>query len=471
VAQRRRRKKAPVAQRPGVEKVTVGKVAEAPRVAAAAAPRISPEEAERQAKDRYARLVAEAKAFVNGYWSLKNGTDLERLAADLLALLRQGRADLVAQVMEELAGEGDRREVTRRLLPRLTDDELKHRADVHDLAGRALLNRWLFSFHSNGFPSEEDVRQAQRVSEALQITFPRLPPERVRRGEDLAQEVAALPGPEDARKTGPTLIDLRSRRDGKLRQYLLFPDGDERTPDPWLPVSEVSAGVTTYHHRGETWWIQRHGIHIYRAIRKEDTEADLRAWEVRNGGRLSSKGFRNALYTAQVRNRGIEYYLALGEPLADAAEKAKNTEQAVLQAMIVGSFQAFAAAASTMAITPEPPGLNRRGLGSRWGNVSPDYEPPKIQMDKQGKHIEGHKNYQAGKSILTVDPTRLILKAGTGKPANNIPRGQAGYKERVNFGEVIGVFVDKNTGIGQPTTKGIIHYAKDGSAHIVPAKP
>lgn len=34
----------------------------------------------------------------------------------------------------------------------------------------------------------------------------------------------------------------------------------------------------------------------------------------------------------------------------------------------------------------------------------------------------------------------------------------------------MGEFVDDETGIAIPTTKGIIHYAKDG-VHIVPAAP
>lgn len=43
-------------------------------------------------------------------------------------------------------------------------------------------------------------------------------------------------------------------------------------------------------------------------------------------------------------------------------------------------------------------------------------------------------------------------------------------KERVDFGKVIGQYVDPNTGIVKETTIGIIHYGKKG-AHIVPARP
>ena len=89
-----------------------------------------------------------------------------------------------------------------------------------------------------------------------------------------------------------------------------------------------------------------------------------------------------------------------------------------------------------------------------------------LDMGKQGKHIPGHNNFIIGKSPLThPDPRALFDQfAGQGQPVGNVPRGKPGFKERVDFGQVIG---EHN---GQPTTKGIIHYAKDG-AHIVPARP
>lgn len=42
--------------------------------------------------------------------------------------------------------------------------------------------------------------------------------------------------------------------------------------------------------------------------------------------------------------------------------------------------------------------------------------------------------------------------------------------ERVDFGKIIGYYVDPQTGKKHPTTMGIIHYSKNG-AHIVPSKP
>ncbi|MDU5634688.1 polymorphic toxin type 50 domain-containing protein [Kluyvera cryocrescens] len=68
--------------------------------------------------------------------------------------------------------------------------------------------------------------------------------------------------------------------------------------------------------------------------------------------------------------------------------------------------------------------------------------------------------------------------AGTGRPIYETMIngkkysivGLAGSKERIDFGKPIGNFVDRDTGLSVPTTKGIVHYGKDG-AHIVPARP
>jgi filamentous hemagglutinin len=96
-------------------------------------------------------------------------------------------------------------------------------------------------------------------------------------------------------------------------------------------------------------------------------------------------------------------------------------------------------------------------------------ETPKVNMGKQGKHIVGDNNFIEGRSELTADPAELAKKAGTGQPANNVPRGAPGFKERVDFGKVIGNFVDKS-GAKLPTTKGMIVYGKDG-VHIYPVRP
>ncbi|MBU2714286.1 hypothetical protein KCG35_24880 [Zooshikella sp. WH53] len=70
---------------------------------------------------------------------------------------------------------------------------------------------------------------------------------------------------------------------------------------------------------------------------------------------------------------------------------------------------------------------------------------------------------------MTSDPKKLAKKAGTGQQVGKTPVGQPGSKERVDFGENIGTYIDQ-AGNHSPTTKGIIHYSKDG-IHIVPARP
>lgn len=97
----------------------------------------------------------------------------------------------------------------------------------------------------------------------------------------------------------------------------------------------------------------------------------------------------------------------------------------------------------------------------------------RIEIDKQGKHIVGHRNYNKDlkKSIFDhPNPQGLVNKyAGTGlKEAGLI--GEAGYQEIVNFEEFIGWNVVLESGEKIPTTWGKIHYSKQG-VHIVPTTP
>jgi hypothetical protein len=98
----------------------------------------------------------------------------------------------------------------------------------------------------------------------------------------------------------------------------------------------------------------------------------------------------------------------------------------------------------------------------------------KIQPDKQGKHIAGHRNYVAvdNRSILEhPTPQKLVDDfAGKGTRVGNELPGAPGYQELVNFGEFIGYHVDSKTGEKIATSWGKIHYAKDG-VHIVPTTP
>lgn len=101
----------------------------------------------------------------------------------------------------------------------------------------------------------------------------------------------------------------------------------------------------------------------------------------------------------------------------------------------------------------------------------------RIEWDKQGKHIEGHKNFaqdsdRKRKSIMKhSNPQNLGYNfAGKGIREGNAKPGTPGYREIVNFREFIGYYVDMKTGEKFPTNWGKIHYSKKG-IHIVPTKP
>ena len=98
---------------------------------------------------------------------------------------------------------------------------------------------------------------------------------------------------------------------------------------------------------------------------------------------------------------------------------------------------------------------------------------PRLDRGKQDKHIAGSNNYIPGRSILTdPDPQALLdLGAGTGDAVNDVPVGRPGSKERVDFGKVIGQYIDPVSGVVQPTSKGVIVYDRKGGAHIIPARP
>ena len=111
--------------------------------------------------------------------------------------------------------------------------------------------------------------------------------------------------------------------------------------------------------------------------------------------------------------------------------------------------------------------------GSKSGIKTVKGYDAKVNVGQQNKHIPGTNEYKNAlnngqtKSILYGDindiQSLLNQKAGTGKFLGT-------NKERVDFGKVIGQYIDPETGIGVETTKGIIHYGKNG-AHIVPARP
>ena len=107
--------------------------------------------------------------------------------------------------------------------------------------------------------------------------------------------------------------------------------------------------------------------------------------------------------------------------------------------------------------------------------IGTDEYPTSIQADKQGKHIQGHKNFIEGRSYLSVTSVEegqkfadYLIRTYNGK--GRIVRDKHGkwtHKEIIETEELIG-FVKDSDGKWKPTNKATIHYAKDGT-HIVPA--
>ncbi|MEC0492820.1 polymorphic toxin type 50 domain-containing protein, partial [Bacillus licheniformis] len=102
--------------------------------------------------------------------------------------------------------------------------------------------------------------------------------------------------------------------------------------------------------------------------------------------------------------------------------------------------------------------------------------PAKVKPGAQEKHIPGTPNYK--QEIANGRKNKSIFYGGDNKTAQELLDKFAGkgtllkngVKERVDFGKVIGKFYDKDTGKYVETTRGLIHYSKNG-AHIVPSEP
>jgi hypothetical protein len=93
-----------------------------------------------------------------------------------------------------------------------------------------------------------------------------------------------------------------------------------------------------------------------------------------------------------------------------------------------------------------------------------------MKLGQQEKHFPGHPNFQLGRSAMAENPERLIERAGSGTPAGFTARGLPGFKERVDFQDVIGMWVPREGGDPMSTTIGMLHYGSRG-IHIVPARP
>ena len=103
-----------------------------------------------------------------------------------------------------------------------------------------------------------------------------------------------------------------------------------------------------------------------------------------------------------------------------------------------------------------------------WGDGAPET----VHQGQQDKHVPNTNNHIPGRSVLTGDAQKLLdTYSGKGQPVGKPLRGQPGFREQFDTGnQIIGTFNDSRTGTSVSTTRGTIHYSKDG-AHIVPARP
>lgn len=99
----------------------------------------------------------------------------------------------------------------------------------------------------------------------------------------------------------------------------------------------------------------------------------------------------------------------------------------------------------------------------------------KIHWDRQNKHMPGLHNFQVGKSEITISTEKLqnLLEhhLGTGQNVGKIDFGMPGFRERVDFCEIIGTYCEENSLKKIPTSKGVIHYDRKGGIHVVPSQP
>lgn len=91
----------------------------------------------------------------------------------------------------------------------------------------------------------------------------------------------------------------------------------------------------------------------------------------------------------------------------------------------------------------------------------------KISINDQNKHINGSANYDSTKSEFYGDLSKVQKLINQYKGKGEIINDN---KERVDFGEVIGGYVNSR-GEKVDTTIGIIHTSKIKGSHIVPARP
>ena len=103
-------------------------------------------------------------------------------------------------------------------------------------------------------------------------------------------------------------------------------------------------------------------------------------------------------------------------------------------------------------------------------SITSGKQPLEIEEGKQGKHILEHNNYTHGRSYITVSQNEAqdIIKSHAGKGDIKLNRKKEfANKETINTDRVMGVNVNNQSSFKTLTSKGTIHYSKNGT-HLVP---
>lgn len=202
------------------------------------------------------------------------------------------------------------------------------------------------------------------------------------------------------------------------------------------------------------------------------------------GGLLSTTGIGTVigvplgLHGADNYRAGL-YTLQTGEFQPTLTEQLLN--EGLAGAGIDPGIAGSAAIAADALIGVGNPGTALRHVGRETlENAATTFAPPRTtrpvisHQGRQGLHIPGHENFQPGKSELThPDPDGLVARfTGLGEDVpTTMRRGEPGYIERVDFDEVIGTYIDQDTGFRQATARGIIVYDEIYDAVIIPSRP
>ena len=103
-------------------------------------------------------------------------------------------------------------------------------------------------------------------------------------------------------------------------------------------------------------------------------------------------------------------------------------------------------------------------------------EEMSVEYERSGKTIPGanvfHPEQLRSELTISVEKLEELLssKLGTGCP-QRFSFGESGHQEVVDFKEIIGVHVSRETKKRTPTSIGVIHYSAEAGCHLVPVHP